>query len=66
MPKQRMAASGGLHESLGNQRGKFTEEISGDVSKHVQCPNCAILQTLYIHTLQLLVSLDPLVPLFYS
>jgi hypothetical protein len=53
MPQRRMAASGGLHESRAYQRAYFKYEISGNMSKHVQSPNCAILQTLYTPTLQL-------------
>jgi hypothetical protein len=35
MLKKRMAISGGLRESPGSQRGEFTDEISGDMSKQV-------------------------------
>ena len=71
MPKIRMTTSGGLHESLANQQGKFYEsheslEIWGDVPKLVQSPNYAILQILYNATLHFCVSLDRLVPLLYS
>ena len=65
MPKRRMAASSGLHESLASQPESSYRKVLGDLSKHVQFPDEATLQILYHDTLHLWVSLGRLVPLLY-
>ena len=63
MPKRRLAASGGLHNTVASQ---LERKLQGDVSKHVPFSDAPIFQIQYNDTLQLWVSLGRLVPLLYS
>ena len=63
MPKRRLAASGGLHNTVASQ---LERKLQGDVSKHVPFPDAPTLQILDNDILQLWVSLGRLVPFLYS
>ena len=59
MPKTWMAPSDRLHVSVASQPENAQPKLQGDMSKHVQF---VASQILYIHTIQLWVSLGRLNP----
>ena len=61
-----MAPLDWLHVSVASQPENAQQKLQGNVPKHVRFVDKAKLQILYIHTIQLWVSLGRLNPLLYS
>ena len=60
-----MAPSNRLHVSVASQPENAQPKLQGHVPKHVRFVDLAKLQILYIHTIQLWLSLGGLNPLLY-